>query len=492
MTVRVYTGGGVVEAIDTAPVPIVTGLPDPSITDAPGGLTAEAVYGRAAANAPPIEPFLPWYGQNNAAVASVQFAAGVLGAVTFLGMPALKGSPVQIGLVAWGTATIEISGRSSATPPALTVTYTDGTSEALALVAAPQANSSTVYLLPNQSTLLISGGSTPWLRFAAPSKDVKMAALTIYATKVWVAGKVNVVRFTAGYLQQPTVLPAWGGTEILTTECFEDGPKYITDRMIGAAADPLNQRRFVNDPAGRALELWLDPATSGVLDLKVGIFPEATEAWCGFDIMFMPGSMAAVVENGKLPGFGSATRPDDAAVVAQYGLPFPAGTIGSLLAGNGGAKVNGKNGWSDRGDWLAPLKAPHPLAGKWPLSSYVYTPDFNDYNGLQMPWSAYGTGAVAEGVWHRVEHRLKVNTVPAAGRGNQNGEIETRINGKLALLRKGLRLRDASPYDLAIYGVTTDLLIRFFWLCCYHGGHALPLFRTAFLRMRNFTIWRMA
>lgn len=506
MTVTVYAKGLTVAVLDNAlppppppppppsPPPPVVGLTDPAITDAPGGLTAQKVYGGNAANASPMAPWLNWIGQDNTVVASVRVGTGFVGAFSLdLSKVCVKDAPVQIGLPAGTGTLVTVAARASATPPRLDVVYDDGSKDTLALVAEVEADTSTSYMLMNQPTLEISGKGTPWFRFAAPKRAVASASLTITAVKAWQGGAVNVVKFTAGYLPQPATLATWGGTTIMQTECWEDGPAYTKDRIILPAYDMYAQRSFVDDPAGRCLQLMYDPRQSNLLDLKVGIWPEATEAWMSYDLKIMPGAGLATLENGKLPGFSTATKPDDAYVNSYYKLPFPLGTIGTLGAGNGGSMVHGNDGWSDRGDWLAPRHPPHPLAGKWPLSSYVYNPDFVDYNGEQMEWGDYGTGTIDEGTWNHIEHRLKVNSVPTTGKGNNDGEIESRINGKLALLRTNLRLRDAGPYTpTTMYGVPTDLAIRSFWLCAYHGGHAFPTARVPAFRMRNFKVVRVS
>lgn len=512
MSIAVYAPGLTVEVRDKAvtipvppdPVPVPApsiGLTDPAITDAPGGLTAGFVYGPAAANQPAIATLLPWIGQDNTPVASAKVGTGYVGAITFdLTAICRKYSPVQIGIQGVGATSLIVSGSTQApapapvpSPPKLAVLYDDGSKEILILDAEVEANKSTGYMLVKQSTLAISNTSGPWLRFSAPKRDVKSATLTLTTMpKVYTGGTVNVVKFTAGYLPQPGTLPVWGGKLEIQSECWEDLP-YITERIIQPAYDQYGQRKFVDVPGGRALELWLDPRQSNILDLKVGIWPEAFEAWYSYDIQVVPGSLAALIENGKLPGFSTATRPDDAYVVSHYKLPFPEGTVGTLLAGNGGGMVHGTDGHSDRGDWLAPRLPPHPFAGKLPLSSYVYNPNFVDYNGEQIPWGDYGTGSLIEGPWYTLEHRIRMNTVPAVGKGNNDGEIESRVNGKLALLRKGMRFRDAAPYDLTtLYGIQTQLMVRNFWLSYYHGGRAFPLARVPFLRCRNFKIYRIS
>lgn len=510
-TLTVYAPGRTVAVVDrvTAPAPPppppVTpqvGLTDPAITDAPGGMTPKFVYGVNTANAEPIAPLLRWIGQDNSAVASANVSTGYVGKITFdLAAICKPGIPVQIGLKAIGAASLIISGAVQApapsppaAPPTLDVVYDDGSKERLSLDALVEVNTSTDYMLVNQSTLVLSNAAGPWLRFAAPKRTVKSASLTITTQpKVYTGGTVNVVKFTAGYLPQPTTLKPWGGTLIMQSEAWEDLP-YITERIIQPAYDQYGQRKFVDEPGrGRALELWFDPRQSNLLDLKVGIYPEITEAWMSYDFKVMPGANLSAVENGKLPGFSTATLPTDAYVISHYKLPFPVGTIDQLLAGNGGGMVHGDDGWSDRGDWLAPRKSPHPIAGKWPLSTYCYNPDFVDYNGQQIPWGDYGTGVLDDGRYYHIEHRLRVNSVPATGIGNRDGEIESRVDGKLALLYTGLRLRDAGPYKLkTLYNVDTQLLIRNAWLAFYHGGRKFPLTRCPAFRVQNFKVYRIS
>jgi hypothetical protein len=82
--------------------------------------------------------------------------------------------------------------------------------------------------------------------------------------------------------------------------------------------------------------------------------------------------------------------------------------------------------------------------------------------------------------------------VPATGKGNNDGELEARVDGKLALFYPNLRLRDAGPYAATTqYGIATAMGIRNFWLCAYHGGHNFPTLRLAAFRMKNFKIYRI-
>jgi hypothetical protein len=493
-TLTVYAPGATVNVIDAGPPP--SGLTDPAITDAAGGMTSGFVYGGDVSGAAvSVAPLLPWQGQDNTVVASVKVGTGYVGKVTIdLAAICKKGVPVQIGLKGAGATSLIVGGIASATPATLAVVYDDGSTDTLSLDAEVEVNPTTAYLLNKQATLPITSSAGPWYRFAAPKRDVQSAPLTLTTTpKVYTGGTINVVRFTAGYLPQPATLAPWGGTLLMQTQCWEDGPAYITDRIIQPAYDLYGQRKFVTDDAGdRALELWTDPRQSNLLDLKVGIYPEVNEAWYSYDLMIMPGANKAVIENGKLPGFATVTRPDDDYVVSHYQLPFPHGTIGTLIAGNGGGMVHGNDGWSDRGDWLCPRYPPHPLAGKWPLSTYCYNPDFVDFNGQQLPWDNYGTGVLDEGRYYHIEHRLRVNSVPATGKGNNDGELEARVDGKLALFYPNLRLRDAGPYAATTqYGIATAMGIRNFWLCAYHGGHNFPTLRLAAFRMKNFKIYRI-
>lgn len=511
MTVAVYAPGVTVEVRDRVvtipapppPPPVVAGLTDPAITDAPGGMTFGMVYGPNEANAQPIAPLLGWQGQDNTAVASATVGSGYVGPIRFdLTKVCRKDVPVQIGLKAQGLCSAIISGSVAAGPapapapmPAtLDVVYDDGSKDSLHLDAEIGTNKTTAYMLIRKPTITLGSTADAWFRFAAPKRDVKSATLTVTTMpKAYTGGVINAVLFTAGYLPQPATLAPWGGTLEIQSECFEDLP-YITERIIQPAYDPFGQRKFVNVPnKGRALELWTDPRQSNILDLKVAIWPEAFEASYSFEIQVVPGSLAALIENGKLPGFNAATKPDDDYVISHYKLPFPHGSIGTNLSGNGGSMVHGTDDWSDRGDWIAPRHPPHPFADRLPLSTYCYNPDFVDYNGEQIPWGDYGTGSLVEGPWYLLEHRIRMNTVPAVGKGNNDGELESRVNGQLAMLKRNRRFRDAGPYDLTtLYGIQTQLMIRSFWLSYYHGGHAFPLLRCPFLRCRNFKIYRIS
>lgn len=141
------------------------------------------------------------------------------------------------------------------------------------------------------------------------------------------------------------------------------------------------------------------------------------------------------VDGGKMPGF--------------------AGTYGR--AGWGARPVDGRNGWSARGGFMR-----HPTAtdqsddGTRALASYVYLPTSQGVYGEIWGWNLGPTGRLAKNRWTSIEQYVKLNQP-----GRADGEFRAWVDGKLVVVRKGLRWRDVPT-----------LHVESVWLNIFHGGVA--------------------
>jgi hypothetical protein len=250
-------------------------------------------------------------------------------------------------------------------------------------------------------------------------------------------------------------------------------------------ANRFEQLRIVDTDRGRALELTFDPRNNLVLDASVPFVPEATEAAFEYDVQVLPGF--APSDGGKLPGWSSRTRPDDKYAISKFRAlaGLPPGSVGTLLAGNGGAKVNGHDGWSLRGSYGVPWPASHPLSGRIAVSTYAYHADMQALFGDSWLWSQWGPTGVRIARWHRIYQRLRVNTP-----GQRDGLLEVRIDGRLAFRKQDVYLRDGQRWTLNDLGVETSGGIGRVWLNVFHGGVQPPPSRFAGLLIRDLKVAR--
>ncbi len=110
-------------------------------------------------------------------------------------------------------------------------------------------------------------------------------------------------------------------------------------------------------------------------------------------------------------------------------LPGYAGGKGNT----GGLVPDGRDGWSARLIWRA--------GGK--VAQYVYHPDQPSQYGEDLPWEIGGQRFFRPGVWHRVEHRIVMNTP-----GQRDGIIQGWFDGELSLDRRNLRFRDVDTFAI--------------------------------------------
>jgi len=133
-------------------------------------------------------------------------------------------------------------------------------------------------------------------------------------------------------------------------------------------------------------------------------------------------------------------------------LPGLAGTYGK--AGWGGRPWDGTKGWSLRGSVGTTPPAGHAAAGRVMLGTYAYHAKSSTY-GEGLPWSDDNlAGLVEVDRWYCIEQRLKLNTP-----GREDGILQVWVDGRLALSRNDLRLRDLPT-----------IRIEEVWMNFYHGG----------------------
>lgn len=403
------------------------------------------------------------------------------------------GAPVQMMLRLRGGSAATLHSREAPDPamrPKLVVSYRDdGRSEEFDALADSVCDASTAASLGTAPTLTLHNQAGAYFRFPPIARQVASASLTLTVEKRF-AGTATLEVYR---MQSPRLLNDSSTATLendsrvfFRTESFED------DLFASLYKQPLNhyeQYEIVDTDRGRALKCWFDPRTSLVLDVSIPVWPEAVEAAFEYDLMTCPGF--APSDGGKLPGFTTATKPGDATLLASVPqwAGVPPGTMGRGLGGNGGERVNGKDGWSLRGQYGGPWPSGHPLHGQIGIANYAYHPGMQTDYGDSWLWSQAGAEGLHIGRWHRIYQRLRVNTP-----GKRDGVLECRIDGKLVYRKTDLYLRDVGPYELqaAPYNVKTELAIRRLWLNIFHGGTATPPTRFPGFLLRRLKLARFA
>jgi len=141
-------------------------------------------------------------------------------------------------------------------------------------------------------------------------------------------------------------------------------------------------------------------------------------------------------------------------------LPGISGTYG--VAGWGGRRSDGSNGWSARGLFRESIPVGNnPLGGRTAIGSYVYHADmestFGDNFLWNEAWGHEGRGGIVErGRWVCLETYVQLNTP-----GANDGVMRAWVDGVLSLEHTTLRFRDVER-----------LRIERIWMNIYHGGTA--------------------
>ncbi|HNM22213.1 MAG TPA: hypothetical protein PKJ66_06920, partial [Rhodocyclaceae bacterium] len=130
-------------------------------------------------------------------------------------------------------------------------------------------------------------------------------------------------------------------------------------------------------------------------------------------------------------------------------MPGLAGTYS--VAGWGGRKSDGTNGWSLRGNFHRAFPKDHPMFGLTQLGTYAYHADMNSPYGDNWYWP----GALLErNRWYCVEQQVRMNRPESA-----DGVLRVWLDGRRIFEKTDLRLRKIDR-----------LRIETAWLNVYHGG----------------------
>lgn len=393
--------------------------------------------------------------------------------------------------------------------PRLAVTYRDGTSELIPVMYDCETNTSTTGELGQKSIMALSQASKIYLRFPQPARPITKAEIVlVVAGAINTGGRIEVYQF-AVHREAPPVAPpftlAGDARVFLESEYFQKGtlPYYLEALLFGGPApnipDAYSQRAIVDTDVGKAFQVTFAPGRNPALNARVCFpdFDEAEEAAVEFDIRFLPDLLTGLTDGIKaFAGPTSSTKSDDA-YMSQWAKTYTPGRLGTLLAGNGGSKAHGNDGWSLRWDlWKSPA-APHPLHGRFLPMQYAYWPEQSDYYGDAWSWNLTNKQLVA-GRWYRIAQRCRVNSLRAPTISDQrtyarDAEFDGYIDGELALRRRDFYLRttDTPLISLPPYNVRSKLAIGSWWLNSYHGGTAQPSARCSF-QVRNFRVARFA
>ena len=133
-------------------------------------------------------------------------------------------------------------------------------------------------------------------------------------------------------------------------------------------------------------------------------------------------------------------------------MPGISGTYG--VAGWGGRKVNGTNGWSARGSFGLSIPKHNPLGGLHPLGTYCYHADMKGTYGDIWGWHNDYRGFLENNRWYSIEQYLKMNTP-----GKKDGVLRAWVDGRIAFQKQDIRFRHVDK-----------LKIEQIWMNVYHGG----------------------
>jgi hypothetical protein len=139
-------------------------------------------------------------------------------------------------------------------------------------------------------------------------------------------------------------------------------------------------------------------------------------------------------------------------------LPGISGTYG--VAGWGGRKSDGTDGWSARGSFMLSIPEGNPLGGLHPIGTYCYHADMKDQYGDGWVWQNDYRGFLENNRWYCIEQYLKLNTLSENNtHGNADGILRAWVDGRLAFEKTDIRFRHVDK-----------LRIEQVWMNVYHGG----------------------
>ena len=133
-------------------------------------------------------------------------------------------------------------------------------------------------------------------------------------------------------------------------------------------------------------------------------------------------------------------------------MPGISGTYG--VAGWGGRKSDGTDGWSARGAFHLTIPKDNPLSGLTPIGTYCYHADMPGTYGDIWIWENGYRGFLQNNRWYAVEQHLKLNRP-----GEKDGVLRAWVDGRLAFEKSDIRFRHSDR-----------LKIEQVWMNVYHGG----------------------
>jgi len=307
----------------------------------------------------------------------------------------------------------------------------------------------------------------PLARFAART-GIESATLRLHTFSQYGDGEVAVFRCRQGHTQPPCepcmgLAATYPGDSSIDKDravifaidfesaSWKDEWTFAQGTIEPVAADV--ERRF--EPlAGKAIRVRIPRGENGAMNVgfgfkkKIGVEPE--EIYFRYYLR-LGDDWNQTVDGGKMPGLS--------------------GTYG--VAGWGGRRSDGRNGWSARGAFARSIPEGNPLAGTHPIGTYCYHADQpGDYGDIWL-WQEGYRGFLQKNRWYSVEQYVRLN-VP----GEKDGILRAWIDGRLAFEKEGLRFR-----------IAPHLRIEQVWMNVYHGGTA-PSPRDQHLFIDNVVIAR--
>jgi hypothetical protein len=313
------------------------------------------------------------------------------------------------------------------------------------------------YQSHGQAELLrVSGEDNALVRFDLSSlalgKSVSKATLRLYTTRQYGGADVGVFRCAQGHVAEAA------------EPLFGLSARYPNDRGISADKAVIFATGFESESWAKE---WTRAAEMRVIDTVATDGARKFEPLRGkaLRVRIAKGSNAAL---NTLYKFKPETGSEPEAVYFRYYLrlgadwnqsieggkmPGISGTYG--IAGWGGRKSDGRNGWSARGLFQRTVpKGDNPLAGLTPIGTYCYHADMKGQYGDNFIWRVGYRGYLENNRWYCVEHYVKLNTPE-----KKDGVLRGWIDGRPAFEKTDLR-----------YRLADKLRIEQVWMNIYHGG----------------------
>jgi len=339
--------------------------------------------------------------------------------------------------------------------PALVVTGQGGLKR-LCPVADTHLDTSTYRSLGDRNELRVSGRPNNLLvRFdlgaAKGLGRCSKAVLRLHTTRQYGDAEIGVFRCSQGHSLPPSDSVAGLASRYPGDEGIAADPSVIfsTDFEADSWADKwtyagkmdvldtvsADDRRRFAPLSGKALRVKISQGANGALNTlfkfrkETGKEPE--EVFFRYYLR-LGDDWNQTIEGGKMPGIS--------------------GTYG--VAGWGGRKVNGRNGWSARGSFGRTIPDGNPLAGLHPIGTYCYHADMKGQYGSSWGWHEGYRGFLEKNRWYSVEQYLRLNTP-----GRRDGVLRAWVDGRRAFEKTDIRFRDVDK-----------LKIEQIWMNVYHGG----------------------